>query len=70
MTNEAAGAGAPGRKLSIYMPAAEWQEIQTEARRQGRSVSWIVLHSWRVSRDTMHRLPSITEPVESHDAAR
>lgn len=36
--------------------------MQTEAKRQERSLSWIVQYAWRIARSELMRLPSVGEP--------
>jgi uncharacterized small protein (TIGR04563 family) len=38
-----------GLRLSLYFPADMLQEIQGEARRLRRSVSWIVQRAWKMA---------------------
>jgi uncharacterized small protein (TIGR04563 family) len=49
------------RKQSLYFPEDMLQEIQREAMRQDRSMSWIVQQAWRVARGEITRLPSVNE---------
>lgn len=44
------------RKVSVYLPDEILHEIQEEAKRQERSLSWIVQKAWRVSRDEIRKL--------------
>jgi len=46
------------RKQSLYFPEEMLVEIQAEALRQDRSLSWIVQQSWKVSRDRIKEIPS------------
>ena len=47
------------RKQSLYFPEAMLKEIQAEANRQDRSLSWIVQQAWRVARVEIKRFPSV-----------
>ena len=38
------------RKQSLYFPEDMLEEIQREAGRQDRSISWIVQQAWKVRR--------------------
>jgi uncharacterized small protein (TIGR04563 family) len=38
------------RKQSLYFPDEMLREIQAEATRQDRSLSWIMQQSWKVAR--------------------
>ncbi|WP_242336729.1 MULTISPECIES: TIGR04563 family protein [Anaeromyxobacter] len=46
------------RKQSLYFPEEMLQQMQEEAIRQDRSLSWIVQHAWRLARERISRLPS------------
>ncbi|WP_242342991.1 TIGR04563 family protein [Anaeromyxobacter terrae] len=46
------------RKQSLYFPEEMLQQVQEEAIRQDRSLSWIVQHAWRLARERISRLPS------------
>lgn len=54
-------AGNDNRKQSLYFPEEMLEEIQREARRQDRSISWIVQQAWRVARPEIKRLPSVND---------
>lgn len=47
------------RKRSLYFPDNILREMQSEAKRQERSLSWIVQYAWRIARDELMRLPSV-----------
>lgn len=49
---------ADNRKQSLYFPEQMLDEIQREAGRQDRSISWIVQQAWRVARAEIRRIPS------------
>ena len=51
------------RKQSLYFPEEMLREIQSEANRQDRSLSWIVQQAWRVSRDDIMKFPSVNDIV-------
>jgi len=46
------------RKQSLYFPEDMLREIQDEAKRQDRSLSWIVQKTWKRSRTELMRIPS------------
>jgi uncharacterized small protein (TIGR04563 family) len=48
------------RKQSLYFPEDMLSEIQAEARRQDRSLSWIVQQAWRLAKEEIARFPSVT----------
>ena len=55
------------RKQSLYFPEEMLKEIQLEANRQDRSLSWIVQQSWKLSRNEIMRFPSVNDVMGSDD---
>lgn len=55
-------AKADKRKQSVYFPVEMLDEIQQEALRQDRTVSWIVQRAWKIARDSIMDYPSINDP--------
>ena len=51
------------RKQSLYFPEEMLREIQLEANRQDRSLSWIVQQAWRLARNEIMRFPSVNDVV-------
>ena len=51
------------RKQSLYFPEEMLREIQLEANRQDRSLSWIVQQAWRIARNEIMRFPSVNDVV-------
>lgn len=51
------------RKQSLYFPEEMLKEIQLEANRQDRSLSWIVQQAWRIAREEIKRFPSVNDVV-------
>ena len=51
------------RKQSLYFPEEMLKEIQAEANRQDRSLSWIVQQAWRLARGEIMRFPSVNDVV-------
>ncbi|MBR4985790.1 MAG: TIGR04563 family protein [Proteobacteria bacterium] len=51
------------RKQSVYFPVDMLDEIQKEALRQDRTVSWIVQRAWKIARDEILLYPSINDPT-------
>lgn len=49
------------RKQSLYFPEEMLREIQDEATRQDRSLSWIVQHAWRAAREQMAKMPGMDD---------
>lgn len=54
-------AGTDKRKQSLYFPEDMLQEIQDEAMRQDRSLSWIIQKAWKLARKEIIKFPSINE---------
>ena len=52
------------RKQSLYFPEEMLKEIQDEANRQDRSLSWIVQQAWRIARSEVMRFPSVNDVLE------
>lgn len=52
------------RKQSLYFPEEMLEDIQREANRQDRSLSWIVQQAWRLSRGEIKRIPSVDDVLE------
>ena len=46
------------RKQSLYFPEDMLRQMQEEAIRQDRSLSWIVQRAWRLSRARVARIPA------------
>ncbi|MBI5486206.1 MAG: TIGR04563 family protein [Deltaproteobacteria bacterium] len=59
--------GSDKRKQSLYFPEDMLQEIQTEAARQDRSLSWIVQKAWKIARKDIMKFPSVTEDSDEPD---
>jgi uncharacterized small protein (TIGR04563 family) len=49
------------RKQSLYFPEDMLEEIQREATRQDRSLSWIVQQAWKVARSDIRKMPSVND---------
>jgi uncharacterized small protein (TIGR04563 family) len=47
------------RKQSLYFPEEMLREIQAEATRQDRSLSWIVQHAWTAARERIRKMPGM-----------
>lgn len=61
-------AGSDKRKQSLYFPADMLKEIQAEAARQDRSMSWIVQKAWLAARNELKKYPSVNDIVEPNEA--
>ncbi len=53
--------GTDNRKQSLYFPEDMLLEIQHEAGRQDRSISWIVQQAWKVARIDIRKMPSVND---------
>jgi uncharacterized small protein (TIGR04563 family) len=62
--------GSDKRKQSLYFPEDMLQEIQAEAARQDRSLSWIVQKAWKIARKEIMKFPSVTEEDDGIDDKR
>lgn len=60
--------GSDKRKQSLYFPEEMLQEIQHEAARLDRSLSWIVQRCVKLGLDEIRKLPSVND-IESEPAA-
>lgn len=49
------------RKQSLYFPEEMLLEIQAEATRQDRSLSWIVQQAWRAARAQIAKMPGMDD---------
>ena len=49
------------RKQSLYFPEEMLKEIQDEATRQDRSLSWIVQQAWRAARAQFPKMPGVAD---------
>jgi uncharacterized small protein (TIGR04563 family) len=57
-------AGTDKRKQSLYFPEAMLEEIQHEAARLDRSLSWIVQRCVKIGIQEIRKLPSVNDIVE------
>ncbi len=55
------GSKSDKRKQSLYFPESMLQEIQAEATRQDRSLSWIVQKAWKIARKDIMKYPSVND---------
>ncbi len=53
-----------GVKQSLYFPREMLEEMQREARRQDRSLSWIVQQAWKLARGQMRKIPSANDVIQ------
>lgn len=52
---------AETRRQNLYFPGEMLTELQNEARRQDRSISWLIQQAWRIARKELRRIPSTTD---------
>lgn len=55
----------PKRKQSLYFPVEMLAEIQSEAHRQDRSLSWVVQQAWKAARDEIAKFPSMHDVLST-----
>ena len=58
-------ANADKRKQSLYFPEDMLKEIQHEAQRLDRSLSWIVQQGWKLARERMKAFPASNDDGDS-----
>jgi uncharacterized small protein (TIGR04563 family) len=63
-------ASSDKRKQSLYFPETMLKEIQTEAARQDRSLSWIVQKAWKIARREIFKYPSVNDIADDADDER
>ena len=54
------------RKQSLYFPEDMLKEIQHEAGRQDRSLSWIVQKAWKIARSEIQKYPSVNDLADDN----
>ncbi|MEY2668994.1 MAG: hypothetical protein RJA59_1632 [Pseudomonadota bacterium] len=52
------------RKQSLYFPEEMLREIEHEAQRLDRSLSWVVQHAWKIARAQMAKIPGVNDPQQ------
>jgi uncharacterized small protein (TIGR04563 family) len=57
-------ANADKRKQSLYFPEDMLKEIQHEAQRLDRSLSWIVQQGWKLAREKLKAFPASNDDPE------
>ena len=55
------------RKQSLYFPESMLQEIQKEAARLDRSLSWIVQRCVKIGLSDIRKLPSVNDIADGED---
>lgn len=54
---------AKTRRQALYFPKTMLAEILTEAKRQDRSISWLLQQAWRLARHEMKKIPSTSDYI-------
>lgn len=49
------------RKQSLYFPVSMLEEMQKEAHRQERPLSWIMQQAWKLSRTKISTFPGVED---------
>jgi uncharacterized small protein (TIGR04563 family) len=49
------------RKQSLYFPDEMLREIEQEAQRQDRSLSWVVQKAWHRARERVRQMPGVND---------
>lgn len=44
-------------RRSIYIDADTWRQLESEAKRLDRSVSWLLMRAWLIARDRVRGMP-------------
>ena len=57
------------RKKSLYFPDEMLSEIQTQAQRLDRSLSWVVQQAWKISKTDLRKIPSPNDMLDDDPAA-
>jgi uncharacterized small protein (TIGR04563 family) len=52
------------KRQALYFPSDMLQDIQGEAERQDRSISWLIQQAWRIARNELRKVPSTTDYFE------
>jgi len=58
------------RKQSLYFPESMLQEIQQEAARLDRSLSWVMQRAWKIARAEIRKLPSVNDVPDDGEDVR
>ena len=55
------------KRQALYFPSEMLEDIQLEAHRQDRSISWLIQQAWRIARDDLQKVPSTTDYFDRLD---
>ena len=52
------------RKQSLYFPEDMLNEIQAQAQRLDRSLSWVVQQAWKIAKPELRKIPSPNDMLD------
>jgi len=55
------------RRQALYFPVDTLAELKIEAKRQDRSISWLIQKAWIISRTELKKVPSTTDFIPDPD---
>ena len=55
------------KRQALYFPSEMLEDIQFEAHRQDRSISWLIQQAWRIAREDLQKVPSTTDYFDRLD---
>jgi len=58
------------RKQSLYFPDEMLVEIQQQAARLDRSLSWVVQQAWKISKTELRKIPSPNDMLDDDPASQ
>ena len=58
------------RKQSLYFPDEMLGEIQNQAQRLDRSLSWVVQQAWKIAKIELRKIPSPNDMLDDDPAAQ
>ncbi|HUJ29478.1 MAG TPA: TIGR04563 family protein [Myxococcales bacterium] len=58
------------RKQSLYFPEEMLAEIQAQAQRLDRSLSWVVQQAWKIAKNDLHKVPSPNDMLDDDPNAQ
>ena len=58
------------RKQSLYFPEDMLNEIQQQAQRLDRSLSWVVQQAWKISKLELKKIPSPNDMLDDDPASQ
>jgi uncharacterized small protein (TIGR04563 family) len=58
------------RKQSLYFPEDMLNEIQSQAQRLDRSLSWVVQQAWKIAKAELRKVPSPNDMLDDDPSAQ